>query len=269
MSRDSAEAFAERLRAREWQVLESGARAGAWNMGLDWALLEEAAAGPLPPTLRLYGWNPPALSLGRFQDLDGVDLGALRERGWELVRRPTGGRAVLHHRELTYSLVLPPDVVEGVGVRSSYSVLGRLVNNGLRSLLPQRPPAAAPECAGGRSREPNCFALASECDSLAEGGKLVGSAQVRHGGALLQHGSILLDADRGAWRDVLGSEGRLATLADLLGAAPPPALVRDALLGALRDEGLRLSEAATGPRLEARAEALAGRFSLDPSLRTH
>lgn len=260
---DPVAAFAGRLRAAEWRAFQTGDHSGAWNMGLDWALLEQAANGALPPTLRFYGWSPPALSLGRFQGLEGINLEALRRRGWDLVRRPTGGRAVLHHLELTYSLVLPPEVVDGAGVRTSYAVLSRLLNAGLRSLLPEPPPASPPEGATGRTREPNCFAFASECDSLVEGGKLVGSAQVRHRGALLQHGSILLDADRAAWEEILGSAGRLSTLRELLGSPPSATRVQRALEEAFQALGIRLARTGT-PDLGEQAARIAARFALHP-----
>lgn len=212
-------------------------------MALDWALLEAAVAEDRDPVLRFYGWSPAAVSLGRFQDLSGIDTGALARRGWDLVRRPTGGRAVLHHLELTYSLVLPPSVVGEVGVRGSYAVLVKPLNAGLRSLLPAGPVVETPSCDPGRTREPNCFALASECDTLVAGAKLVGSAQVRHRGGLLQHGSILLDADRDAWSEILGSTGRLTTLRDLLGSVPATDEVEGALLRSFEQPGVRFVEA--------------------------
>src|SRR5689334_21751812 len=118
-----AEALRERLTRAPWRLLRTGPAPGAWNMALDVALLEAAAREAAPPTLRFYGWAPPAVSLCRFQDVAAIDLDYARARGWDIVRRPTGGRAVLHHLELTYSIILPPSVVAGAGVRSSYSIL--------------------------------------------------------------------------------------------------------------------------------------------------
>jgi lipoate-protein ligase A len=211
-------------------------------MDRDQELLHAAADGE-GPVLRFYTWDPPALSLGRFQGEEGLNLKALERRGWDLVRRPTGGRAVLHQHELTYSLILPPDIVDGVGVRTSYTVLTALLNSGLRRLLPSAEPVTGPAC-NARTREPNCFALVSECDTLVPGGKLVGSAQARHRGALLQHGSILLDADREAWADILGSAGRLVTLRDLLGRTPEVQEVAQAIRDGFTEMGIRLSPAA-------------------------
>jgi lipoyl(octanoyl) transferase len=227
-------------------------------MGVDLALLR-AAAREAPPTLRFYSWRPPAVSLGRFQEADGIDLEYARCRGWDVVRRPTGGRAVLHHLELTYSLALPPSVVGGTGVRTSYQVLVDVLNAGLASLLrgaagaPARPPA----CEAARSREANCFAVAGECDTLAAGGKLVGSAQVRRDGALLQHGSILLDAEPEAWTALFGSPGRLLTLRALLGEAPPAGDVAGAVIRGFRALASAMEPGALSPPEEEDARRLA------------
>jgi lipoate-protein ligase A len=88
-----------------WRLILDGDLGGAQNMARDLAMLEAVADGESPPTLRLYGWSPPCLSLGRHQSLDAADIDFCRTRGIDLVRRPTGGRAVLHHHELTYALI--------------------------------------------------------------------------------------------------------------------------------------------------------------------
>src|SRR5262245_17787413 len=99
---------------RVWRLIEDDPRSGAWNMALDEAVWRFVAAGAAPPTLRLYGWSPATVSLGRFQDRDGIDEGERRRRGIGLVRRPTGGRAVLHDREVTYTVCASE---EALGVR--------------------------------------------------------------------------------------------------------------------------------------------------------
>src|SRR4029453_8466570 len=107
-----------RLRRSSWRLMLDEPAAGAWNMALDAALLESARSGA-PPALRFYSWSPPAVSLGRFQEPgDGIDWAASARRGWHAARRPTGGRAVLHHLELTYSIVLPPEAVAGAPLRA-------------------------------------------------------------------------------------------------------------------------------------------------------
>jgi lipoate-protein ligase A len=221
----AALALLHRMTAVPWQVIRPEAATGSANMAQDEALLQAAIAEQLPPTLRFYTWSPPAVSLGHFQTTDAIDVEYARRRGWDVVRRPTGGRAVLHQHELTYSVVLPPSVVDGAGVRTSYSVLVGALNAGLAPLLQDivlAQPVQAPACDARTNRAANCFALASECDTVIPEGKLVGSAQVRRSGALLQHGSILLDAEPEAWTALFGTSGRLVTLRQLLGRSVSP-----------------------------------------------
>lgn len=179
-------------------------------MAVDVALLAGVAAGG-PPVLRLYGFHPPALSLGHFQTAAGtVDWAACRTAGVDVVRRPTGGRAVLHEHEVTYALCLPERYPGLPGsVAESYRFLIRFIITALRSLgADARLTPAAPSRDGGRRRaaprgqSPDsraaCFAAPSWYEVAVGGRKLVGSAQVRRNGALLQHGSLLLrfDAER-------------------------------------------------------------------------
>lgn len=232
-------AFRERLTRVAWSLRLDGAATGNLNMATDVDLLHAAARQQTSPVLRFYQWDPPAVSLGRFQAPDGINLEAVERRGWDLVRRPTGGRGVLHQHEVTYSIVLPPSVVGNVGVRTSHAVLTGLLNDGLRRLLPKsseliRPPA----CEARTNRTPNCFALTGECDTVTTTGKLVGSAQARHAGALLQHGSILLDADRDAWTELFGGPGRLTTLRDLLGRNVEAPEVHEALVDEFTHRGI-------------------------------
>src|SRR5690349_2496197 len=94
-----------------WRLLNDPPASGAWNMAVDEALLEGVASGRSPATLRFYSWRPACLSLGYFQPFGIVDVSGCRARGVDVVRRPTGGRAILHDRELTYSLTLPASVL--------------------------------------------------------------------------------------------------------------------------------------------------------------
>src|SRR5688500_6430566 len=175
--RAAAEALRQRMTLRPWRVVHTPPADGASNMAVDVALLEAAAREESPPTLRFYAWDPPAVSLGHFQCTDGIDLEYARRRGWDEVRCPTGGRAVLHQHELTYSIVLPPSVLGGAGVRTSYAVLTTALNVGLRQLLggdwsrASSPSVSA--CGERRVGQPNCFALPAECDTLLPEGKLV------------------------------------------------------------------------------------------------
>lgn len=212
-------------------------------MRRDKALLDAVAQGTSPPTLRFYAWSPPAISLGRFQSEDEIDLSICRQRGWDVVRRPTGGRAVLHDREITFSIVVPLALVAHVGVLPSYCLFTSALNRALAGLHPalkacgtesggDGPGSAASETRfrrrvlrtkGGMAAPASCFAVPSAADSLVAGRKLVGAAQVRRNGALLQHGSILLEVDRQAWRELFGEVGELVTLRELLPELPPVA----------------------------------------------
>src|SRR5438874_408787 len=118
-----------------WRLLVDAPASGAWNMAVDEVLLDGVAAGTTPPTIRFYGWTPPCLSLGYFQPFDVVDLDSCRALGVDIVRRPTGGRAILHDREVTYSVVLPASVLgQDGGVLLSYHRLSLALQDGLRRL---------------------------------------------------------------------------------------------------------------------------------------
>lgn len=241
----AALALLDRMTREPWQVLRSGPATGPENMARDEALLAAAAEPEALPTLRFYTWSPPAVSLGHFQPADAIDLEYARHRGWDVVRRATGGRAVLHQHELTYSVTLPAGVVDGAGVRTSYTVLVGALNAGLDRLLREKigpGREAAPSCDARTNRAANCFALASECDTVVPDGKLVGSAQVRRGGALLQHGSILLDAEPEAWSALFGTPGRLVTLRQLLGRTVSADEVSEAILQGFSTYGISWDE---------------------------
>jgi lipoyl(octanoyl) transferase len=176
-----------------WRLLNDPPASGAWNMAVDEALLEGVASGRSPATLRFYSWTPACLSLGYFQPFGIVDVDGCRARGVDVVRRPTGGRAILHDRELTYSLTLPASVLgHEAGIVPSYHRLSLALQAGLRELgVPATLAPAAATPAGG-DQGPVCFDRPSSHEILLGGRKLVGSAQVRRGGALLQHGSIVI-----------------------------------------------------------------------------
>ena len=160
------------------RLLDTGPSPAAFNMALDEAVLEAVARGDSPPSLRLYSWNPPAISIGYFQGMrDEIDLEACARLGVEAVRRATGGGAVFHDAEVTYSLVVPeghalapPDILE------SYRLICAGLIEGL-SLL-------------------GVEASFAPINDLVSGGrKISGNAQTRKRGCLLQHGTILLDVD--------------------------------------------------------------------------
>jgi lipoate-protein ligase A len=175
-----------------WHFYRTPHADGAYNMALDEALMRRAARTG-DAVFRVYGWSAPTLSLGRNQRAHGwYDVESARDLGVAFVRRPTGGRALLHHREVTYSVTTP--VRDAGEARAAYDfindvllgALGRLGVAAGRAPNPVNlPPALRP-----------CFDVPSDGEIVLEGRKLVGSAQWRRDGALLQHGSILIRDDQ-------------------------------------------------------------------------
>jgi len=184
-----------------WRYLDTGPAPGAVNMAMDEKLLAEAVKGCAVPILRFYTWDPPAVSLGRFQEVaSSVNLAACRKHGIDIVRRITGGRAVLHRHELTYSVIAPVDNhLFPNDVLGTYKVLASgLLAGFVRLGVPAEMVSPSGERAGMVNRdrsEPACFSSPSWYEILVHGRKIVGSAQRRLAGAFLQHGSILIDYD--------------------------------------------------------------------------
>jgi len=158
--------------------------------------MESVERGQAPPTLRVYGWRPPGVSLGRFQEVEQqVDIAAIRERGWGVVRRPTGGRAILHDDEVTYSVcVRQSQLPDGNSVLRSYRYLSQGIQRGLELVGVEarlgRKHRAARNKESRRQQPAICFAQSTQADMVAAGRKIVGSAQVRKNGIILQHGSV-------------------------------------------------------------------------------
>lgn len=195
--------------------------AGVRNMAVDHALLESVEAGG-QPVLRLYRWTPACLSLGRNQHAAGLyDAGHLRSAGVDVVRRPTGGLAVLHDRELTYGVVAPLALLGGP--RAAYHAINLSLVDGLRRLG-----VPAGTAGGGRVRDPRgdaaepCFHVPARGEVVAQGRKLVGSAQRCEHRTLLQHGSILLDGSQQAVRHFQRSTPDVPGPPDATGGARRP-----------------------------------------------
>lgn len=182
-----------------WRFLDTGCHDAAFNMAVDEALLLSHEAGQSPPTLRVYTWSSPTLSLGYAQNVEKeVDVAACRRHEVTLVRRPTGGRAVLHDQEATYSVVMPLRLADReASITEHYHRIGLALAAALRhaglAVRLERPSVLA---AASRSASPACFAAMSRYELSASGRKLVGSAQKRGRRSLLQHGSIPLSMDR-------------------------------------------------------------------------
>ena len=185
---------------RQWRFIDTGSHDAASNMAIDEAMLLTHEAGAAPPTLRVYAWDTPTLSLGYAQKTaQEVDLAACRRHGVGIVRRPTGGRAVLHDQDVTYSIILPttlsrgPDTLTEHYRRIGIALAAALQRLGLpvhleRSRLRAHPRRVAADAA--------CFAALARYELSVAGKKLVGSAQKRLHNSLLQHGSIPLWMDR-------------------------------------------------------------------------
>lgn len=210
--------------------------------------------------LRFYRWNAPTLSFGRNEPArDHYDADVLAARGWGVVRRPTGGRAVLHHRELTYAIIVP--VRASGGPRTLYAAVHRGIARGLRAIGVDATIVAQDQPTPAVDAGP-CFGLPAPGELEVEGRKLVGSAQVRIGHGLLQHGSILVDDDQSAldversgpaWSDP-GSV-RPASLRQLLGTAPTLHVLTAALVSGLaRELGGEWNEPTSPPPVATDAE---------------
>ena len=173
-------------------------------MRRDLELLDACARGEIPGAVRLYGFAPACLSLGRMQPIDDVDLDACARDGVDVVRRPSGGRAVLHDQEVTYAVVCrSTDPNFGGRVLESCSRIHEAVAAGLATLGVHTTPRALPANLRRDARAvaalADCFARPAAHELLDDRGrKLVGSAQARRAGALLQHGSVLLKSPRAA-----------------------------------------------------------------------
>jgi lipoate-protein ligase A len=250
---------------QRWRLLVTPAAAGAENMALDEALMARARrTGEW--TLRVYAWSAPTISLGRNQPaMRHYDRERIQRRALAVVRRPTGGRAILHHREITYS-VTGPAATAGTE-RESYARINRLLIHALRNLgvdariAPKRERARLPDATP-------CFELPAEGELTFEGRKIAGSAQWRSDGALLQHGSILVDDDQTQLADFsLSAQTELpppATLIDAMGRAPSLEEAAAAFETAVRElEDPRAAPLEIDAELRARVSALVVQYSDD------
>jgi len=173
-----------------WRLLVSSADSGARNLATDQAVAEHVRDGTSPPTLRFYTWRPAALSLGYGQLLAAVDADVALREGIDLVRRPTGGQAILHSDELTYAVMLPrTHALAAGGILSSYDRLSVGFERGFAA-LGLKAHKGDWQAAASDAEGLLCFASPSTHELSADGVKIMGSAQTRLGGALLQHGSI-------------------------------------------------------------------------------
>jgi lipoate-protein ligase A len=185
-----------------WRLMLTEPLPGKDNMAVDATILGGVESGQSPPTLRLYRWDPPCLSLGYSQPFSDLDQSRLEEWGWDVVRRPTGGRAILHVDELTYAVIGPKSDprLEG-GLMESYRRLSEALFRSLDLLgLPVQVHQGKNPLA---HQQPVCFENPSEFEITAGGKKILGSAQARKRGGILQHGSLPLYGDLSRITEVL------------------------------------------------------------------
>lgn len=181
-------------------------------MAVDVALLEAVRAGSSGPVLRFYRWTPPCITLGKFQPAAGnVQLETCARLGIEVAKRPTGGRAILHEHEVTFSIIITERDLPGAGtsIMETYRVLGAALVAGLQQL--GLPAALVDHHADARagdppsvtaSGNPACFAAKARCDLMVQGRKIIGSAQLRKDGVILQQNSLPLTIDFPIWEEV-------------------------------------------------------------------
>jgi len=195
----------------EWRLIKDGYHTGFMNMAIDEAIMIAHREGLVPPTIRFYQWSPAAVSLGYFQDLKKeIDVDVCRDMRIDIVRRPTGGKAVLHDKELTYSFIIKEShhLVNGSILETYKKISGGIIRGlsylGIKAeLVPLREKLkSTPSGNEAKSEIPHsdiksiCFSVPSQYEVQVEGKKIVGSAQVRKREIVLQHGSLLIELEK-------------------------------------------------------------------------
>lgn len=184
----------------EWRLIKDSYHNGFMNMAIDESIMIAHREGLVPPTIRFYQWSPPAVSLGYFQDLQKeIDVDVCQDMGIDIVRRPTGGKAVLHDKELTYSFIIRENhPLVNNSILETYKKISGGMIRGLSYL------GVAAELVPLREKseihhsdfKSICFSFPSRYEVQVEGKKIVGSAQVRKREIVLQHGSLLIELEK-------------------------------------------------------------------------
>lgn len=248
-----------------WRLLVDEGSRGSWNMAVDQALAEAVDSGASPPVLRLYRWDPPCLSLGFAQPFTAADADFCAREGVDVVRRPTGGRAVLHHLELTYAVLAPLDGRPfAADLQAAYQRICRALVAGLRLVGVPAELAGTPQDGMIRPTEAiPCFVGPATGEVVAAGRKLVGSAMRRMGGAILQHGSILESWDGPLQAGCLGLSDdtslrpAVVTVYEIVGRALSPGSLEQAMAAGFETEfGVTLESSSLTAAEAARADAL-------------
>ncbi|MGG0794926.1 biotin/lipoate A/B protein ligase family protein [Brevibacillus laterosporus] len=184
----------------KWRYVVTPPMSPEMNMAIDEAILTLHSQGKVPPTVRFYTWNPATLSIGYFQKMEKeINIDEVKRLGLGLVRRPTGGRAVLHDAELTYSVIVSEDHPQmPKSVTEAYKVISMGLLHGFQKLGLKAEMVSLATEEKAKYNSPGssaCFDSPSWYELVVEGKKVAGSAQTRQKGVILQHGSILLDMD--------------------------------------------------------------------------
>lgn len=190
-----------------WRCIDTGYNNGFYNMALDEVLLEMVAKGESLPVLRFYGWNPPCISLGYFQKANSsIDIDFCKKNSIDIVRRITGGRTVFHHKELTYSIIIPEssEFVKG-SITEAYKKISIGLLEGLKLCGINAEFSKGTALSSSTSA---CFEASSRYEIVIGNKKLVGSAQTRKRGVVLQHGSIIMSFDEDIFGSCLGLFGQ-------------------------------------------------------------
>lgn len=205
---------------------------GKYNMDTDENLLERSIKDALSvPVLRLYGWNPACVSLGRNQSDEHINKEFCRKNNIDIVKRLTGGRALLHDNELTYSFICNTSFLKnGESIIQSYKEISAAIALGLQKTGIE---VEFPQNVRAKTKFEYCMSLSTGADLSYQGKKLVGSAQFRKQGYILQHGSIMFDYDPLCIKNIFGeepAEGKITVLKDII-----PDITVEKLCGALKE----------------------------------
>lgn len=184
----------------KWYFINSGVKSGSYNMALDECLIKWQCEEGFLPTLRFYEWENPTVTIGYFQKNQEISLEALKKYNGDFVRRQTGGRSVLHHDELTYSVIVPESYPNmPASVTDAYRVISMGILEGYK-LLGLDASFSVPKTADEKNQLKNpasavCFDAPSWYEVVVNDKKIAGSAQTRQKGSILQHGSVPLNID--------------------------------------------------------------------------
>ncbi len=241
----------------DWRFLPAINNHGYMHMATDIALLEAVQSGASLPVLRFYRWKPSCVTLGKFQPVENnVNVGYCRDNGIEITKRPTGGRAIYHDDEVTFSIIIAEKDLPGSGsnVMDSYRVLGAAMVRGIQKLgltaeLVDIHAVSLSESASvSTTANPACFAARARCDLMVNGAKIIGSAQMRRDGVILQQNSLPLNINFPIWNEVFYrsdwekvAAGKAISLNEAAGRKIAESEVISALMSGFAEElGIRL-----------------------------